>query len=74
MITLPHFMPLVFTNPDIPVNGGTFRPIDINIQKTVFQRPSSWPFVLAIRNNPSTCDTVLKVGQFIRQSMCSQGI
>ena len=52
----------VFTNPDIPVNGGTFRPIDINIPENCFLNAHR-PAAVCAGNTETThrvCDTVLK--------------
>ena len=52
----------VFTNPDIPVNGGTFRPIDINIPENCFLNAHR-PVAVCAGNTETThrvCDTVLK--------------
>lgn len=68
----------VFTDPEVPVNGGTFRPVEIIIPEQSFlnaQRPAA----VCAGNTETThrvCDTVLKAAaQFAPESVhaASQG-
>lgn len=51
-----------FTDPEVPVNGGTFRPIDVRIPTTCFL-DAQHPSAVCAANTETTnrvCDTVLR--------------
>ena len=53
-----------FTDPEVPVNGGTFRPIKIHIPTTCFL-DAQHPSAVCAANTETTnrvCDTVLRAG------------